>query len=380
MLLGVLLTGPAVSAADRDERRRELERINEEMREKQQKLKRTSRKERSVLTELERIDREMQEGGRDLAEQQRKLRTVTAALEETERSNAEVARELERLQPAFRTRVRALYKMSRGGGYAVAVLSSDNLSLALKRIRAVSAVAGRDRRLIMEYQAAFEQLASREREIKDRQAEIRERTAAVERERSALEARRKRKTAILASLKQEKSVYEDTLRELEESSTSLWAMIKQADRERSVPPRRPPAPAAGRERLPWPLEGPVLSPFGKQHHPRFGTIVYRRGIDIRAATGEDVRSVAGGKVAYADWNKGYGRLVIIDHGSSLYTLYGHLSQVDVAKDDRVEQGQVIGLAGETGSLTGPRLYFELRRNGEAEDPLLWLAPAQTSRR
>jgi murein DD-endopeptidase MepM/ murein hydrolase activator NlpD len=64
----------------------------------------------------------------------------------------------------------------------------------------------------------------------------------------------------------------------------------------------------------------------------------------------------------------------------MYTLYGHLSQVDVNNGDRVERGQVIGLAGDTGSLRGSKLYFEVRRNGEAEDPLLWLAPRQSANR
>jgi len=102
-------------------------------------------------------------------------------------------------------------------------------------------------------------------------------------------------------------------------------------------------------------------------------VVFRRGIDIAAKVGDEVKAVDAGQVAWADWYKGYGRLVIVDHGAGLYTLYGHLSQVDINKGDRVARGQVIGLAGDTGSLRGPKLYFEIRRNGEAEDPLGWLA-------
>jgi septal ring factor EnvC (AmiA/AmiB activator) len=110
-----------------------------------------------------------------------------------------------------------------------------------------------------------------------------------------------------------------------------------------------------------------------QRHPQFGTTVFRRGIEIEAHEGEAVRAVNDGQVAYADWYKGYGKLVILEHGNGLYTLYGNLSRLDLKKGDRVIRGQVIGLAGDTGSLKGSKLYFEIRQNGEAQDPLAWLA-------
>jgi murein hydrolase activator len=120
------------------------------------------------------------------------------------------------------------------------------------------------------------------------------------------------------------------------------------------------------------LEGPVITRFGMQRHPQFGITVFRRGIEIEAREGEAVRAVSDGQVAYADWYKGYGKLMIIEHSNGLYTLYGNLSRLDLNKGDHVIQGQVIGLAGDTGSLKGSKLYFEIRQNGEAQDPLAWL--------
>jgi septal ring factor EnvC (AmiA/AmiB activator) len=110
-----------------------------------------------------------------------------------------------------------------------------------------------------------------------------------------------------------------------------------------------------------------------QRHPQFGTMVFRRGIEIQASEGESVRAVRDGQVAYADWYKGYGKLMILDHGNGFYTLYGNLSRLDLSRGAQAVGGQVIGLAGDTGSLKGSKLYFEIRRNGEAQDPLLWLA-------
>jgi septal ring factor EnvC (AmiA/AmiB activator) len=380
-LLLALLTAAAggVRAGDGEEKKQELQRIKQEMQEKKQKLRRADRRERSILSELEKMDREIQAGSAELADQRRKLREAEAAITEIERSNTMASQELARLKRFYGARLRALYKMSRTGGYALAVLSSDNFTTAYKRMRYLGIIAERDQRMMREYGATLERLASRERETRERTSDILARRTAIESKRASHEVRRRKKSEILSSVKQEKSVYEATLKDLEESSTNLWAMIKLAEREKKAAKKPAPqareVPSAGsdRNRFPWPVRGQLLTRFGIQRHPQFGTVVYRRGIDIAARIGDEVRVVHDGQVVYADWYKGYGRLVIIDHGEGLYSLYGHLSQLEVGGGERVSRGKVIGLAGDTGSLKGPKLYFEVRRNGEAEDPLLWLA-------
>ncbi|MDH4164290.1 MAG: peptidoglycan DD-metalloendopeptidase family protein [Nitrospirota bacterium] len=375
-LLALLTFSPAL-AGDDDARQQELKRIKQEMAEKKKKLKRAGRKERSTLSELEKIDRAIHAGGAELAEQQIKLREAETALAGMEQDRERIAGEIGRLRPLFAARLRALYKVQRSGGFALALLSSENIDTATRRARALAVIANRDQRLIAEYQETLRRLETTREELKDRQAEIRGRTEAVASKRASLEERRKKKRTLLASIKQEKSSYEETLRELEESSINLWAMIHEAEKERAAAARRkqeaPQPRVSGRGALPWPVQGPVLTRFGTQRHPQFGTVVYRRGIEIQAQEGEEVRTVSAGQVAFADWYKGYGRLVIVDHGDGLYTLYGHLSVLNTSAGDRVERGQVVGRAGDTGSFAGPRLYFELRRNGVAQDPLLWLA-------
>jgi murein hydrolase activator len=378
LLALVLAFTGAVRAGDREEKQQELQRIKKEMEEKKQKLQRADKRERSILSELEKIDRDIQAGSAELADQRRRLRESEAALAEIEQSNTVTTQELARLKQFYAARLRALYKMSRTGGYALAVLSSDSFPSAYRRVRYLGIIAERDQRMIREYGVALERLASREREVRDRTGEIHARREAVEKKRVSLESRRRNKAEILGSVKQEKTVYEATLKDLEESSTNLWAMIRLAEKEKKSARKKAPAldaaPAsADRNRFPWPVNGPVLTRFGSQRHPQFGTTVFRRGIDIEAHTGDEVRAVHDGQVVYADWYKGYGRLVIVDHGEGLYTLYGHLSQLEVGGGDRVTRGKVVGLAGDTGSLKGSKLYFEVRRNGEAEDPLLWLA-------
>jgi septal ring factor EnvC (AmiA/AmiB activator) len=125
-------------------------------------------------------------------------------------------------------------------------------------------------------------------------------------------------------------------------------------------------------RLPWPTPGLIEVAFGKVVNPRFNTVLWQKGLDLRAAPGAEVKAVAKGQVVYADWLKGYGNLVILDHGEGYHTLHAHLGQVSVANGGTLEEGDVLGEVGDTGSLKGPYLYFELRHRGSPLDPAEWL--------
>ena len=379
VVLIALCLGGFSAAADRSADKQELQRIKREMREKKKELTRADRKERSILSELETIDRGIQTGSAELTGQQQRLRASEAALREVEQNNTVLNRELTALKQYYSQRLRALYKLSRGG-YAVAILSPDGLGQTLKRIKYLGMIADRDRVIMREYGNALTKLAARQAEIAEKKNELLARQRVVAATKAELEARKQKKAVILTSVRHEKGQYEQSLRELEEASASLWAMIKKGEQEKRAAKATPPASRQWHEtadrdrtRLPWPLEGQVLTRFGMQRHPQFGTMVYRRGIEIQAHEGESVRAVRDGQVAYADWYKGYGKLMILDHGDGFYTLYGNLSRLDLNKGDQVARGQVLGLAGETGSLKGSKLYFEIRRNGEAQDPLQWLA-------
>ena len=374
------VTGAGYAAADEAAgNKKELQRIKREMRDKKKEIKRADKKARSILTELDRIDRDIQAAKAGLAEQQIQLREAEASLQDIEKSNARISSDLVGLKRSYAGRVRALYKMSRSG-YATSVLASDGPDDGLKRIKYLGIITERDRVLAREYGSALNALAVRQAGISEKKEAILGRKRTIEAEETELQSRKRKKATLLASVREEKGLYEQTLRELEESSVSLWAMIKKAEQERKAAKAvRPSHPKAARDagsgegRFPWPAAGRVLTRFGMQRHPQFKTMVFRRGIEISVREGEPVRAVSDGQVAYADWYKGYGKLVIIEHGPGFYTLYGNLSRLDLNKGDPVNRGQVLGLAGETGSLKGAKLYFEIRRNGEAQDPLAWLA-------
>ncbi len=115
--------------------------------------------------------------------------------------------------------------------------------------------------------------------------------------------------------------------------------------------------------------GKINSPFGMRTHPSYGTQEFHQGVDFEAETGDDVYASASGRVTYAGNQKGYGKVVIIDHGRDISSVYAHLSSTAVKKGAQVESGQRIGKVGVSGNATGSHLHFELRVSGEAVDPL-----------
>lgn len=372
------------AAEDTTGRKKELQRIKLQMEQKKRDIKKAERKESSILSEIERIDRAVHTGEAELRAHESKLREAESALKDAEAKGAGVQREMSRQRAAYRQRVRALYKMGRSG-YTIAMLSPEGLAAAARRMTYLRVIAERDRDVIASYGSALAAFQNRQAELAKRKDDIIKKKEAVASRKRELELKRRQKAEILARVRTQRGVYEQALRELEDSSAALWAMIKRAEEERkrrrlkqrpsrtAISEAHSLPSAATRARILWPVEGRVITPYGIYRHPEFGTVVFRRGIEIESRPGAEVRAAEDGTVAYADWQKGYGQIMIIEHNDGLYTLYGHLSRLDASKGEWVQRGRVIGLVGETGSSKGARLYFEIRANGEAQDPLKWLA-------
>jgi septal ring factor EnvC (AmiA/AmiB activator) len=164
-------------------------------------------------------------------------------------------------------------------------------------------------------------------------------------------------------------------RALEETVAAWHGSPTPADPLPEVPPF-----SQQRGRLPDPVRGVLLASYGRVFDPDTRTATFRKGVAWEAPVGTPVYAVAPGRVRYAGRFRGYGNVVILDHGDDHFTVSAHLDRIDVAMGDAVAAGAAIGAVGETGSLEGPRLYFEIRRGGEALDPADWLAALGTTAR
>src|SRR5437867_4147182 len=178
----------------------------------------------------------------------------------------------------------------------------------------------------------------------------------------------------------------ERLRELQASQRALLGELVQVEGEiralldrlaRSGPAEAVPSLGFARYRghLDWPARGRLAVPFGNVKHPRFSTEVPHPGIDIAASPGQNVRAVFDGRVIFSDWFKGYGQMVVTDHGDSYLSIYGHVDERLVLNGQDGTRGDVIARSGQGGSLDEPGLYFEIRHDGKAEDPARWLRGA-----
>jgi murein DD-endopeptidase MepM/ murein hydrolase activator NlpD len=174
-------------------------------------------------------------------------------------------------------------------------------------------------------------------------------------------AARRLKQSALSSARESRAEYLAEVEALAAQSAALAAAIRDAQAGGSTGSGTP--SAAG---LIWPVNGPVVSGFGM----RWGRL--HEGIDIAAGMGTPIWAAADGTVIYAGWLGGYGNLVVLDHGDGLATAYAHASAILVGVGQHVSQGETVSLVGSTGNSSGPHLHFEVRINGSAVDPLLYL--------
>ena len=184
---------------------------------------------------------------------------------------------------------------------------------------------------------------------------------------------RDRFRATLSAVRGERQVHERAASEAEAQSRKLAEFIE------ALPPSRSgPVPYTGfaslRGRLPRPAGSRIDVGYGRVVDPRFRTVTVQKGVDIAAQRGEEVLAVAPGRVVHAGWFKGYGNLVIVDHGQGFHTLVAHLASMTAAAGEDVDAGALLGTVGDTGSLKGAYLYFEIRENGKPTDPKAWLLP------
>ncbi|MCX7919791.1 MAG: peptidoglycan DD-metalloendopeptidase family protein [bacterium] len=184
------------------------------------------------------------------------------------------------------------------------------------------------------------------------------------------------KTLFLTKVRNDRATYERTIAELKEAAVKLEAMIREL-RSRQIAAREVTYSgepfSAMQRRLIWPVsEGKIIAGFGRQKVAGGESEIVLTGITIRAPIGTPVDAVHSGRVIFADWLAGYGNMVIIDHGKGYWTTYAHLQDIFVSKGQDVIRKQQIGSVGDTGSLIGAQLYFEIRKDGKPIDPETWL--------
>jgi len=385
-VLALLAVVPAAAQTRRDDplqaEQRKLQQTQKQLKEERERAAAARARETSLLAELEEIERRLAAKQRDVARLEARIRKAQNDVQMLRGEISRLERQRAGQMNALARRLRVMYRVQAQGGALPVILSGEDPVTRAVAVRHLASLAALDARLIQEYRVTSDRLADRKGKEEAQQQELAGLHEDAKREQAEVDREVAKRRVILAKVRDERAYHERMVGELTEASHRLEAFIRELQAKQRKLARIPPpkggieAPAIGfgalKGRLPWPTEGKIVTGFGAQVHPRFGTRTFRNGVDIEAAVGREVLAVHGGHVIYTGWFKGYGNLIIVDHGNDYYTLYAHIADIEAKEGDDVRQGQRIGTVGDTGSLAGPRLYFEVRYQGRPQDPEQWL--------
>lgn len=336
----------------------------------QEEAEELARRSGSVLQELRRleVERDLQRARAEQA--QTSLGVIVGDLEELEQRLDALRTKHATETPKVVARLQRLQRMGRVG-YARIAWGTSSASGLGRAARFMTRLAREDAERIAEYRLTTTALEATDARLQERRAQAVELRTTASAQLRAAEVAAAERRKLIASIESQRERHVQMAEDLERARRTLDGTVA------ALRPLSPPAAAAGtpiaalRQSLPWPATGSVARRFGRTRDPRFGTTVMHNGIDIAAPAGGPARSVHSGTVAFADTFDAVGRLVIVDHGREAYSLYGYLATVVVRRGDTVKAGDVVGTVGEAPA-GGPALYFELRVDGTAVDPLQWL--------
>ena len=354
----------AQSAADPD-----LDRIRGDIARLRQRLTDVRKQAQTVELEVEAADLELGIRTRELD-----MTLETHARLERERTAIEAQIEalvprIARQKESLRKRLVALYHLG-GVGYLRMFLAVGEEKDPSRAMSMLGFLVTNDGRLIRRFQATREQLSFEQRRLAERQVSLAASAKVIAEQRKSIAAAHAQKNRLLARLRREAKGSEVEIAELEEKARRLQRLVSvlsaQAGDASGLDVR------SFRGALAWPVAGEVIEGFGRQRNPKFATYTTNNGVKIAAAPRVPVRAVFQGTVLFSQWFRGYGNLIILDHGNRVFSLYGNLIGPTVAVGERVATGQGIAQVGDAEDGESGYLYFEVRQDNRPEDPREWL--------
>ncbi|MEO0161740.1 MAG: peptidoglycan DD-metalloendopeptidase family protein [candidate division WOR-3 bacterium] len=358
--------------AQLSEKQKELDELKKRLTVVRQEIKQLEKEKAGALSRIEKIDEAINlsnEYLEKLSAQEYEERTRVAEL------NREIARleaKMKFQKEELRARLIRLYKWT--PFYRLEVLfSSKSIAEILSTSYYLQILAKNDQKLFFECKNDWTKYLADKKMREDLIALLETRRQEKAQEIERLNAERLEKRKILDEIARQESEKKKIEKELKSAQRKLEELIISLRKQKEKEEKRAQSYLEmNKGKLPWPCKGSVGTKFGKVVHPKYNTTTKNNGIDILSNYGENVYAVAQGRVVYAGKFIGYGNLVVIDHLDGFYSLYGHLAEILVKVGEEIPAGRIIGRVGESGSLSGPMLHFELRKEGKPVDPLLYL--------
>jgi murein hydrolase activator len=360
--------GAGLPARADDVRQRRLDALQEEMKQLQGETAALALRERGLLGDVARMDAEIALRRAELEDVSLRLRDTEERLNASERELAVLTAERERRAPQLAARLCEIYKRGAAGLWARVVGQLDHTE-GLEGFRYASYLSRRDAAQLAGWRSASTRLSEERAKLSVERSRLASLRSEASRKEAALTTGRASRASLLSSIRGDREQHEKAYDELEVAARSLGRLV---DSFGDTPAHVALNVRTFRGLLDWPAEGRVSTKFGTVVHPRFKTEIPHPGLDIDATEGQPFRSIFDGRVAYAAPLTGYGLTAVVDHGHGVVSIYAHAEALVVAAGEDVQRGQELGRVGESASLRGPYLYFELRDGGRPVDPSSWL--------
>ncbi len=373
LILSTPLSAGPPTTSDPGELRRQLRAIGAKIQAEQAALRRREGEAGRVRSKLLELDRRIQAVAQESDALRVRVWNTEHRLQELTRRRARMGERVRRSRDSLARVLPALQRLRRGGAVRV-LLSLDDpqaLERSLHYLRYVrTALAGQ----LSEALGSLREATALEEEAQTQRRQLETQQERLSASRKRLDDAYAERKAQLARLEQAVSAARDRLGALKQRQDALTKLLDELEAAvENLPVPEVVQFSRLRGRLPWPAEGRVVNLYGQ---PRAGTSTRWRGAVIEARLGDPVRAVAHGRVVYADWFRGYGFLLIVDHGDGYMSLYGYNQAIYKTLGEWVEAGERIASVGMSGPREKPGVYFELRHKGVAMNPARWCSKAR----
>ncbi len=366
----------------------------------QQRLNEIEQRKREIQKEIERLKQEEVDYQKSLQKIEELLATAEKELQAAKKTYDNTLKEIAKLEEEleveqnkldlqliiFENRLKNFYRYNNINFLAVLINSKD-FSQFLNRCRYLEQILVNDADIVKQVSEQVELVKKQRESLYNKKEITRMLEIEIAKEKENIEISLDAKNKYLTKIEEERKAQLAVLKELEKSSVEIKEIIEIAYQEREkVAQNQKLAQQPGKTEtnrkevilqpkkgiFQLPVKGSVISNYGQQKQPDLNTYVFNSGIDISASFGEPIRAASFGTVIYIGNVKGYGDIIILDHGGNVVTLYAHLSKVLVKLNEQVSKGQIIGQVGTSGGVSTPRLHFEVRVEGKPVNPFDWL--------
>jgi murein DD-endopeptidase MepM/ murein hydrolase activator NlpD len=360
-----------------DSLRQQQEFIDQQRESVTQERDRLTNIEKAAKERLTGLEQNLQVTGNQIQDIEYRLQLANERLEQLEADLAVAEVQYKQQQDATAARLRYLQRSPVSQGWAV-LLQSQNLNEFLDRRRRLKLVYEADQQILAKLTQEGVKISQQKTEVEKQKNAIlliREQLLA---QKSDFEAQALLQQDLISRLNSDRFSLEAAQYQLESDSQTLGLLIQ--NRVAEAEARERAAKARSRNRIflrgtgifTLPSDAPPSSGFGWRLHPILGYRRFHAGLDFAGSYGSTIRAADSGTVIFAGWYGGYGKTVIINHGKGITTLYAHTSDIYVSEGQEVRRGEPIAAVGSTGLSTGPHLHFEVRSNGEPQDPARYL--------